>query len=184
MNGFGKLLLVATSVAPVLLIYGSGRIGELVASTRSWTPSEVGPALVALSVLVTLFCAWLLRRLERVTASSPLNIETKTVEPIGQEPLTLLVAYAIPVVAAERADLASLFSVGAFSLVLGIMVWNMNLLHLNPVIGILGYKCFSLKCARGNDFVVISKMSNLSGPTLDVIEIGPSSLVLAPAPDE
>src|SRR5262249_60213977 len=86
------------------------------------------------------------------------------------EPLAFLVAYALPLVSAREGSIASLLGLGAFSLVMGAALWQLQVFHVNPVLALFGYKFFAAQ-SDGASGLVLSRKRRLSGGELPVIRL-------------
>lgn len=156
-----RLLLVLTSTSPVLVVYGA------VLLDRSKTHEATWAFLIALVLLVV--CLGLLH-LSRVN-TSPNNRSVAEPEERDGDSLAFLVAYALPLAAANADATPSRLGVLAFVLVLTLLVWQQQLFHVNPLLACFGYHFFTAKSDSGSKVLVLSRSKVLTTGDLPMIRL-------------
>lgn len=167
MTRLAHLLLVLTSLAPVAFV-------EAAVALDRHQRCLAGALVIATALLVTV-CVLLLWGLARRQSDVPKDV-TEPV-PKESEPLAFLVAYALPLVGAKP-DSGSLLGLGAFVLVMAVAVWQQQLLHMNPLLAILGFHFASAKASDGSQVTIISRTKLLQPGTLRVLRLSESLWVL------
>src|SRR5690554_3083338 len=121
MTALAQLLLVLTSLAPVGLVYAG-----VLADSSTWVPAGI---LTVAALLLTLLCPWLLRRTENVVPAEPR--EVRDLSSKEGEPLTFLVAYALPILAVDRPTEPLCWGLMIFIVVVAATVWQQQVFHLS-----------------------------------------------------
>lgn len=168
LSNLARLLLVATSMTPVALVYGFTRIPQ--------SKVEALVCFVGSSVLV-LLCRWVLGYVRRHVP--PENLQATEVEVRDSEVLAFLIAYALPLVTQEEETTLS-WGLGALLVLMMIVLARCNLFHVNPLLGLLGFHFFNVKSTAGLAYLVITRNESLRPGTLRVALITPVLVVEAP----
>lgn len=145
MSAFGRLLLVSTALAPVLLVYGAAIFFEHRARA------------ISLSVVAAIFvpmCHALLAYIRRHGSSEETTIE----EVSGKDTdiLSFLVAYMLPVALAEKIQVNPL-ALFTFLGLMGLVLFRADIYHVNPLMGILGYHFYEVKSQSGATYLVVTR---------------------------
>lgn len=162
MTRLAHLVLLLTSIAPVLFVF---------AATQLFGAPTLAALLFAAVALLVLVAWGLLALSARRVEQEPRAItEASTRE---RETLSFLVAYALPMVAAGRpaellASKGLLAGVLAFTFVLTLAVWQLQMLYVNPLLALLGYHFFSATCEDGAQVLVLARQKTLSTGSLRV----------------
>lgn len=149
MSKFAKLLLVATSLAPILLTRAfvdalHGRWPEAAAS--------VGAA-AGLTALCILLLSSIQQEARLLDLHSPKTIQSADTQIIG-----FVLTYLLPLAKPDQTpdDVRVLAFV---LLILGLAFWNSNAYHFNPLLGLLGYHFYEVTFDSDIKFVLITKRS-------------------------
>jgi len=141
LNGFAKLLLVATSLSPVL---GAVAVNQI-ALHRPWT--SWGPWLFA-GVLLIIACFLLLRYSERSAQDETISIIE--FERNDKDVLAFLLAYLLPFLSSKSMDFEGQWLTGAYILlIIFLVVSHTGAFHFNPVMALLGYHFYGIKTDGG-----------------------------------
>jgi RsiW-degrading membrane proteinase PrsW (M82 family) len=107
------------------------------------------------------------------------------VEPVGikkatrldKEALAFLVTYALPLIAQgdDRTNLAALV---VFVAVVGLVLVQLQILHVNPLLGILGYHFYEIERADGDSALVVSRSRHLPDVAALGQRLGPALWLL------
>jgi len=159
LNWFAKLLLVATSLAPIL---GAVAVNQLSLGKPWWAwGSWLGAG-----VLLTFICWGLLR-----TAADRAQRQTITVkefESNDKEVLAFLLAYLLPFISADNMAFEGEWLTGAYILlIIFLVVAHAGAFHFNPVMGLLGYHFYGVKTEDGGSQLLISKKP-ITRPPVDI----------------
>ena len=148
LSRFAQAFLAATALAPVLLVWAAASF----AASRSYALSAV---LVA--VLLVGVCVGLLALAKRELQTDPVTI-TKAVR-MDKEALGFLVAYALPVVASK--DPTNLAALAVFMLMVGLVLVQLQILHVNPLLGMLGFHFYQVELENSDTALVITRSRDL-----------------------
>ncbi len=157
MTRLAQLLLVLTSIAPVVFVYGAS------VALRNRTLAIL---LFIVVVVFFLSCWAILSLAKRYVEHEPKQIDD--VAGLEKESLAFLVAYALPVVTAAAKPITNgewlsvALSLGAFLISMALLVWQQQLFYANPVAALLGYHFHSAKCPTGERVLVVSRKKTLT----------------------
>jgi len=147
---FAKPLLVATSIAPVLLTYAFAQY--LRDGVLSW---DLLPYVGSAACLV-LLCVLILRGAG--TMLEVLPFAPRTVKSADSEVVGFILAYLLPLLAGGEAKPDPRLLVCVF-IVLAAVVWTTNSYHVNPLMGLLGYHFYEVVDDEGVTYLLISRKS-------------------------
>jgi hypothetical protein len=160
MTKFAQFWLVLTSLAPI------GCVQAAVDFDRGH--SERGRVLAILVVLLVAIALGLLYGVARYGHPVPKEVKEAAIK--ESEPLAFFVSYALPLVAAKEGA-ASAWGIAVFSIILGVVLWQLRAFHVNPLVAIFGYKFFSAKTDGGATVLILTRGRLLPGGTLRVIRV-------------
>ncbi len=149
LSRLAQTFLAATALAPVLLVWAAASYE----ASRTYAVSAVIVALLMVGV-----CVGLLALAKRELQTDPLMI-TKAVRMDNKEALGFLVAYALPLVASK--DPTNLVALGVFMLMVGLMVVQLQILHVNPLLGMLGFHFYQVELKNSDTALVITRSRDL-----------------------
>lgn len=141
-----RVLLAVTSLAPIALVYAATLLTNQPVAAGFWA----GGAL-----LLSALCACLLA-LGRNAEAEPLDVHS--IKSADREVLAFLVAYALPLVAGgiESVGMAPLI---VFVGLLLVVVWNAQLIHVNPLLALVGYHFFEITTPGGATYLLVTRAS-------------------------
>lgn len=162
LSRFAQMALAATALSPVLLVWA--------AAIYDVQPVEAGAAF-AISILLVIVCLSTLALAGRELQSEPVGI--KKASRLDKEVLAFLVTYALPLIAKDSAgkNLAALI---VFVTVVGIVLVQLQILHVNPLLGILGFHFYEIERADGDSALVISRSRQLPQQGVVGRRLGPA----------
>lgn len=135
LSGLARTLLVATSLAPVLLVYAAA----LVDDRPVWTV-----ALVAAAALLVVLCLLVLAFLRSPRGPERVAVEVCSVSPKDSDYVAFLVAYLLPILQG-RMLATNFWAVATFALVAFVVLLRANVVHVNPLLGLLGYHFYEVE---------------------------------------
>jgi len=159
LNIFAKVLLVATSLSPILgaITVNQISLGKPVCIWAPWLVSAIG--LVAV--------CWLLLRYAQRAAQMTL-VRIAEFESNDTEVLAFLLAYLLPFISSKDMAFDGQWLTGAYILgIIFMVIAHAGAFHFNPVMGLLGYHFYRVKNADGVSILLISK-DELRRPQQDV----------------
>ncbi len=147
LSRIAKLLLVSTSLAPILVTW----------AFADWRVR--GPALAQLGACLSaggllLLCALILRGSE--TSIAAVSFEAASVRTADTEVVGFLLAYLLPLISLGTAtvDMSVLVFV---AVLLALVIWSANAYTVNPLLALLGYHYYEVSNADGVSFLLISR---------------------------
>lgn len=159
---FTHLSLIATALAPILLTLAAalrarGIVGEMPVGDGASVPiGGWSASLVVLALVLVAVCTKLLSVADTKLMRFPFSVAT--VESADQDILAFLVAYLLPLAAmtttTDGYDWVT--ALVAFALISAV-VFQSGLAHVNPLIGLLGWRFYKVATSDGCTFLLISK---------------------------
>ncbi|MDP2325792.1 MAG: hypothetical protein Q8N51_17435 [Gammaproteobacteria bacterium] len=166
LNAPAKYLLVATSLAPVLGAMAVNRLptGDWI----EWLP-WLAPA-VALVVV----CWGVLT----FSGRHDQHVDLKVTEVVrnDKEVLAFLIAYLLPVVSVRDTPFQGQWMTAVYVFVILVLAYaHAGVVHVNPVMGLLGFHFYEVKDHRGCSVLLISRSEvHVTGDTLSVTYLAPT----------
>jgi len=147
LNQVAKLLLVSTSLAPILITWAFADW-----RSRGWHSSQAMLLFVAATLAV---CAMVIMRAasSRIDAISFRATSLKTAD---TEVFGFIVAYLHPLVSVRVGDF-DIVLMAFVGLLLGLVVWNTNTYSVNPLLGLVGYHFYEVANSDGVTFLFVSR---------------------------
>jgi len=150
LSKLAKLLLVATSLAPVLGAFAMVRISE---GKSGWSVYQwffYAAMLLAICVLVTRFA-------KSNVEKEVLNI--KTVRNSDKEILAFLIAYLLPLVTHDSLGIKSVATTTYVFAIIAWAVYHCNSYYFNPLLGLLGYHFYEIETVDGMPHMLLTKQT-------------------------
>src|SRR5437870_1052010 len=132
LSRMAQVFLAATALAPVLLVWAAAAYD----SARIYAASAV-----AIALCLVVICIGLLRLAKRELQTDPLMI-TKALRR-DKDALGFLVAYALPLVVSG--EQTRLFALVVFVVIVGFTLVQLQILHVNPLLGMLGFHFYEVE---------------------------------------
>jgi hypothetical protein len=159
LNTFAKILLVSTSLSPLL---GAVAITQF---ARGETVARYGPWLAGALLLV--FLCWVLLRYAAENVQEQ-TFRIKEFERNDKEVLAFLVTYLLPFLSTDKMGFAGDWLTGAYVLVvIFLVISHAGAFHFNPVMGLLGFHFYAVKNEDGVSNLLISR-SELRRPGQEI----------------
>lgn len=147
LSGLTKFLLVATSIAPILLTFA---FVELWA--QNWLKAI---ALAVTAWLLAKICTLILKRASSTLPSE--SVSFSNVKPADREITGFVIAYLLPL-AKVGGTTYNLPFLSVVLVIFFLVVLTSNAYHMNPLVGLLGYHFYEVT-ADGVSYVLISTNS-------------------------
>lgn len=147
LSRFAKVLLVSSSVAPVLLTWAFADYRRIGSDERQAAAVGIALGLVLLCVLVLTGS----RKMLPHVSFNAVSLKTADTEVVG-----FIVAYLLPLVTTgtDQLDYVVLIFITAL---LGLIVWSTNAYSVNPLLSLMGYHFYELSNSRGVTYLFLSK---------------------------
>jgi hypothetical protein len=159
LNRFAHALLVATALAPVILVYGLSYLPKETWLAARWVGIAAGLVLACVGVLRA---AAARGEREQLQVSRAKNVD--------REVLAFLVSYALPLVSPKHAE-SSAYAFWALVAILAAVLYQAELVHVNPLLGILGYRFYEVARDDGDTALLITRSRAGLGATRTVIRL-------------
>lgn len=144
---FSKIMhffLIATALAPILVT----------SAIAAWGKGDLPWILLAVAGGLVVICVVLLRqartRLERVP------IRLTAIETADHEVLAFILAYLLPLLTGAAAPWQTSTGIAA-AIVIALVVFQSGLTHVNPLLGILGWRFFKVTTDDGCRYLLITR---------------------------
>lgn len=152
----GKVLLVATSLAPVCGAFAINRIGvsgvTWYEDWQFWTWTGIAVWLIALTYA---FLQWCQSRLKST------SIHSTTIKPTDKDVLAFLLAYLLPLLGEESLAInRPIVAVYVFALI-SIAVYHSNAYHFNPMLSLVGFHFYEIQTPDGFSAMLLSRRSHV-----------------------
>lgn len=145
------LLLVATSLAPIALVYGV----TLLPGSRL----EASLAIVC-AILLTAVCFLLLQYLKRHGERQTLAV--KRAKNVSRDILAFLIAYLLPLI--TRTDSRpNVLAAALVIFLLAVVIYRMDMLYVNPLLGILGFRFLEVIAESENTYLLLTRSDFVRG---------------------
>jgi hypothetical protein len=131
MTGLARFFLMLTSLAPIGLVYAAVLAGD-----RKWSAAGLIFAASASLVIVCFLLLWGAKKTSRPVPLAVTNLASKE-----GDSLAFIVSYALPLVAAQSAG--SPAGLAAFTVVMGLALWQQQVFHVNPLLAMARFHFFS-----------------------------------------
>ncbi len=159
MTRLAQFFLVLTSLAPLALVEAAVQFGSGASRTGLWY--------LLGAIALVLLCAGLLAGVR--TWNAPVVLELSGPSLKESEPLGFFVAYALPLLGGSHAG--NWLGLVTFAALMGLMVWQQQLFHMNPLLALFGFHFFSAKNDRTGSVLVLARAKALAPGRASVIEL-------------
>lgn len=148
MNRFGKLLLVVTSLAPVLGAFAVNALSRQEFQAAAWY-TGIGVGLLVICLLLVCAC-------RRTLSRQPLKIAK--VKSVDKETLTFLLVYLLPLLAKDVVSFGGDQLTAAYIFgIIAIAVYHSNAFTFNPVLALAGYHFYEVESKTGMTYLLMTK---------------------------
>jgi len=159
LSRIARFLLVATALAPVSLVYGLSFLPGDRQSAVQW---------VAIALLLLAACLAVMR--VATTRGERHSVRVSKAKNVDKEVLAFLVSYALPLISPVQAA-NNVIAFWGFMAIVGIVLYQAELVHVNPLLGILGYRFFEVDQEDGSTTLLITRAKTRTGEMRNVIEL-------------
>jgi hypothetical protein len=143
-----QVFLAATALAPVLLVWAAGSYDI----SRAYAAAAVVVALLLVGI-----CIGLLKLAKHELQTDALVI-TKAVR-MDKEALGFLIAYALPLVVSH--ETTQLPALSVFIVIVGLVLVQLQILHVNPLLGMFGFHFYEVELKNSDTALVITRSRDL-----------------------
>mgnify|MGYP001001297829 CR=1 FL=1 len=115
---------------------------------------------------------WMLIFLRAAQKFSPLPVKVESASRRDSEAISYVVTYVVPFLAIPFGGWQQGVALGIFLVVLGVLYTNSDLIHINPMLNLGGYKLYEITSDSGTVSSLITKRRVKRGETIEVVSIG------------
>lgn len=108
---------------------------------------------------------------------NPMNVTIQSVSRRDGEAMSYIVSYLLPFIALPSADAASIASLSVFLLVLIVLYMNSDMMHINPMLNMVGWHVYEITLNDGETRTLISKKRARKGRVASTIQMGDDILL-------
>lgn len=161
MSYFIRLLMFCSSYVPLILIFSIRNYDNY----RYFTISGIIVSILLTIILLLVMIVF--RQLGRATITlSKINYKSSDLFPY-------MFSYVLPFLNLNLGSYMDLITIGIFFIMLAAIYINSNMIHINPMLSLFGYKIFEVIDTNNNAFVLITREQKLPvGITIDVRNLG------------
>lgn len=154
-----RLLLFLSSYFPLSLIFFF-----LYLFRHRW----IAVAILLLGVLGLVGMALYLRTVQHLGA---ITIKVGELQRKDAEAMAYIVTYIIPFLSIPFSGWQEGVALGIFFMVLGILYVNSNMIHINPMLNLVGYHLYEVTLENGGNHALISRRRIVRGDTLSAVKL-------------
>lgn len=139
-------------------------------------PDQPWMALVILGIgffglIGMLFFFWWARRM------APVTVTVTSISRKGAEVMSYIFSYLIPFIAMSWDKPKDALSLGIIFAVLGLIYVNSNMIHVNPMLYVFGFKLYEIENGRGEIFSLLTRNRIWRQKNLSVVKVGEDILL-------
>ena len=147
LNKFAKLLLVATSLAPIFLTLWFSKF------SKEWDIT-VGCTYLLITIILTSLCVLLLFLSTKNLEKNPIKINS--VKTADKEVVGFIIVYLLPLINESTVKINTAVLI-FIALLFFWIVFTSNSYHFNPLLGFLGYHFYEITIEGGITYILISR---------------------------
>lgn len=145
MSAFARLLLASTALCPALLVY---------AAALYHSSPQLSGGLLCIALALFLLCRLILNLAESNLAKKSVTI--KSAKHQSGEVLSLFLTYLLPAALTDEVT-ANPLAFLVFLVLVGIVIFQSDTAHINPLLAILGYNFYEVETNEGTTHTVLVK---------------------------
>lgn len=154
------IVLAATSLAPIGLVWAV----KLRTSDRPLACVLLIAVAISIAVALSVF-RWLIPHY-----SQEKRIDVQKIESMDKDVLSFLLAYMLPLMSSKGAEY-DWWVVGLVVTLILMVLWQAQLIHVNPLLGLFGYHFYKVSSASGQSVLLISRSGRLTAGDRSVYRI-------------
>src|SRR5947209_3866421 len=108
---------------------------------------------------------------------SPTSVKVASLQRRDAEAMSYIVSYIIPFLAIPFQTVAEAVSLGVFFFVLGIIYVNSNMIHINPMLNLSGYRLYEITLENGAVHSLITRRVVVRGDVVNAVKAGEGILL-------
>ena len=166
---FARILLFLSSFLPLFIIF-----------FMLYMKKNIIIATVALTLGVVGFIGlWIW--LQIAQGMNPLQVTVTDVKRTDSEVMSYIVSYIIPFMATAFSDNTNeSLALLVFFLMIAVIYVNSSLIHVNPILNLMGYRLYEITTESGSTFSLLTKKRVSKGKVLRVVPTGEDMMIERP----
>lgn len=162
LSTLSKSLLFFSSFSPLMLMF---------AAKAHFSGGAIAAVILAVTGLLSI-CFILYILFSYVPRTAAQNLIVESTQRKDGEVMSYIVTYIFPFLSTDLSQLFNSISLLVLYLIIFVIYVSTNMIHVNPVLSLLGYKLFELEMASGHRPTVITRQSRLlRGQGLRVVRL-------------
>lgn len=110
--------------------------------------------------------------ISKAKAINPVSLKIAGLNRRDGEAMSYIVSYLLPFIALPSSNTGDLISLGIFIVVLAVLYINSDMIHINPVLNLMGWHIYEVEKDSGQICTVISKQKIRVNQEIQVGQIG------------
>lgn len=103
---------------------------------------------------------------------NPISVKVEAVLRRDGEAMSYIVTYLLPFLALPSGDVGQSIGLAIFLFVLGVLYINSDMIHINPVLNLVGWHIYEADLANGQTCTLVARRRIRRGNDIKVVEIG------------
>lgn len=108
---------------------------------------------------------------------NPISVKVASLQRRDAEAMSYIVSYVIPFLAIPFQSLAEAISLAVFFLVIGVLYVNSNMIHINPMLNLSGYRLYEVTLENGALHALITRRTVVRGDVINAVKAGEGILL-------
>lgn len=108
---------------------------------------------------------------------NPMKVKVESVVRRDGEAMSYIVSYLLPFIALPTEDAANVASLGVFLFVLIVLYMNSDMMHINPMLNLMGWHVYEITLTDGETRALISKQRIRKGREANIIHMSDDILL-------
>lgn len=103
---------------------------------------------------------------------SPLPIQVTEIKARDEAALSYIVTYIVPFLVQPSDSPHKVAAMAIFFLVVALLYMNVDLVHINPMLSLVGYRLYDVTLLDGSSWALLSRRRIIRGDRCAVVEVG------------
>lgn len=158
-NVFARFILFLSSYIPLWVIF---------AIITLQTLRDVSLGFMALTVLSLIGTTAFFRSVQRFEG---IEMPVGVIRRKDSDTMSYIASYIIPFAATAFDNITQVVALGVFLFVLCVVYVNSSMIHINPLLSLMGYNLYEIEDEDGNPYFLVSKRNLRRGDTVKAIDL-------------
>ncbi len=107
----------------------------------------------------------------------PEKIQVVTIRSDAGESMSYIVSYIIPFLSISTNEQQQQFALGVFFFMIAVLYVTSNMIHVNPMLSLLGYRIYEITLSTGSPHTLISRRRIIPNQSLKVVKVSENLFV-------